>query len=405
MRYSKRIGGRLIILTEHFYPSTGATAQLITDLSFAFHNSDSNILILTSTPSNVDSPFPVVRLSPPLTASSGLVQKTLTGLYFFFSSLLWLVFNANRGDQLFIVSNPPFIAFIGPLLSFLRALPYSFLLQDVFPRSAVLTGVLPSRGPVVSLWKKSIRAVIKHSQSTIVLSEAMQNRCNIDFGSDLTTLCIPNWSIIPPSVSTKISSHYSKLWNTANYFTVQYSGNFGRLHDILTILEAARILKNCPIKFVFVGGGAKFDLIKRYLIEYKLSNVQIHPYQPREQLSNSISACDVSIVSLIPGSEDTVAPSKYYGILSSSRPILLIASQDSPIAHEVLSSHAGLVAEPGDSVLLSQHILYLSNHPSTLDAMSKSAYKLYHSRYGMSPSLKKYIEHFSKLREELQVGL
>ena len=40
-------------------------------------------------------------------------------------------------------------------------------------------------------------------------------------------------------------------------FIIQYSGNFGRMHDITTILKTAKLIKNKNIIFLFIGNGSK----------------------------------------------------------------------------------------------------------------------------------------------------
>ena len=135
----------LIILTEHFWPSTGATAQLVSDLVDDLHAQGCCLRVLTSTPGASCSSYPIHRFSTSSKVSVGIIGKLIDGLHFLFGSTYWLLRYSRTGQGLFIVSNPPFIGLVGPLLSLLKQLPYVFLLQDIFPRSAVLTGVLPRR--------------------------------------------------------------------------------------------------------------------------------------------------------------------------------------------------------------------------------------------------------------------
>ena len=53
------------------------------------------------------------------------------------------------------------------------------------------------------------------------------------------------------------------------------------------------------------------------------------PYQARENLPFSLTACDVSIVSISEGMEGLVAPSKLYSALASGRPIASICPENS----------------------------------------------------------------------------
>ena len=383
---------RIIILTEHFWPSTGATSQLITDLADDLSCSGINPLILTSTSGdNNRGTYPVIRLAGHIHDSVGILGKLLVGTSFFLRSISWLLFTKDNNDPILIVSNPPFIGIVGLILKLLRRKRYLFLLQDVFPRSASLSGILPSMGPVFEFWRFLISQVIAHSDSTIVLSESMLARCVVEFGymSKLTT--IPNWSVIPDMNIESRANLVAKEWGVCHDFTVQYSGNFGRMHDILTILEAARLLKQYPVKFLFVGGGAKAAQITRYCSVYNLENVLLKDYQPRALLPKSLAACDVSIVSLIPGAEDTVALSKLYGILSSRKPVILISSLNSEQANLIRDSECGLVVEQGDVLSLVEAILRLQSDTTRLKALSENSYHAYTSQFGRAQSIKKYV--------------
>jgi glycosyltransferase involved in cell wall biosynthesis len=388
----------LIILTEHFWPSTGATAQLVSDLVDDLHAQGCCLRVLTSTPGSSCSSYPIHRFSTSSKVSVGIVGKLIDGLHFLFGSTYWLLRYSRTGQGLFIVSNPPFIGLVGPLLSLLKQLPYVFLLQDIFPRSAVLTGVLPAKGPLSWIWRQLLALVLSGSQATVVLSSSMIARCRQEFGEKSLLVSIPNWAVVPVSSSQKSLNSLAKEWGVDSMFTVQYSGNFGRLHDILTILEAARLLAHRPLKFVFVGGGAKRSQIQAYCQAYGLTNVILQPYQPRDQLSTSLSACDVALVSHISGSEDTVAPSKLYGILASSRPVLLIASETCELARMVDQAACGVVVQQGDVHGLVDALLTLEADPQLVAAMSERAGAVYQSQFGRDRSTAAYLNLFRQFQ-------
>lgn len=386
----------LVILTEHFAPSTGATAQLITNLADDLHEKGVCLSILTSTAGTVDKPYRVKRFSASDSTSVGILRKIIAGLLFFGGSAIWLLFNSKKNQGLFIVSNPPFIGLLGVLLSIVKRSRYIFLLQDIFPRSASLTGILPAKGPIVLFWRVLIKAVLARSQSTVVLSKAMILRCQLEFIPIKPVVSIPNWAVSKPNLISKKDSKTASSWCLESVFTVQYSGNFGRLHDILTLLEAARLLQGHPVKFVFVGGGAKSLQIQRYCTEYRLDNVIIKPYQPLDSLADSLAASDLSVVSLIPGAEDTVAPSKFYGIIASSRPVLLIASQYSELARLVSGSQCGIVVEQGDVQSLCNAILRLKDDYPLLVRMQRNAQLLYATEFSRSRSVAQYYSLFQQ---------
>ena len=190
---------RLLLISEHFEPSHGATAQLMTDLAIGLHRRGWPITVLTATPgTHLD--FPVIRLNGPDGPRSlmkpGVINKALKGIRFLLGSLLWCLCRGRRGDVILLVSNPPFIGVLGPLLQLFRGMPYVFVFQDLFPRSAILSGMLPATGPLALLWKSLMTEVCSRSHRTVVLSQSMKSRLQQDVSQRLPLTVIHNLSLI-----------------------------------------------------------------------------------------------------------------------------------------------------------------------------------------------------------------
>jgi glycosyltransferase involved in cell wall biosynthesis len=218
----------------------------------------------------------------------------------------------------------------------------------------------------------------------------MEARLRRDLGRPLPLTVIHNWAVERGNANRREQSGFAREHGYAERFSVQYSGNFGRLHDLLTLLEAARLLRQEPIQFVFIGGGAKQRQIEAYRSGFELPNVLQLPYQPRQRLPESLAACDLAAIGLIPGAEDTVAPCKFYGILASGRGVLLIARRSCDLAQLVLRDGCGLVVEPGEAAELAERLQALSRQPDQVWEMGERSLKLYQERFGLERSLARY---------------
>ena len=387
---------RLIVVSEHYQPSSGATAQLMQDLSHGLSELGWSITVLTATSArpidDADNCHLVVRLGrqqKAADATKSMTGKTLAGLRFLCSCFLWCSFRAHRNDLVFIVSNPPFIGLIGPLLKLVRRLRYLFLFQDLFPRSAVLSGVLPSQGFSTQIWMALMQSICRYSAATVVLNQAMARRLQQESSCQLPLTVIHNWAIEQGSASPRATNPFAIEYGFADRFTIQYSGNFGRLHDMNTLIGAAAQLQTNPhIQFVFIGGGAKQQDIE----QAALDNVLLKPYQPRPRLPETLAACDLACISLVPGAENTLAPCKLYGILASGRGLVLIAGKNCDLAQLVQHEKIGVVVAPGDSELLAQKLHYLSQQPEEVAAMGERAKRVYEECFGFERSLKRYNE-------------
>lgn len=395
MNYQKEQLRELIIVTEHFAPSSGATAQLINDLADDLHDKGVHLRILTSTHGSSHHAYPIHRFSDSSHTSVGIFRKLSHGIRFFLGSLKWLLCKNNANNSLLIVSNPPFIGLIGILVRLLRGTRYIFLYQDIFPRSAILTGILPARGPLAKLWHLFLLWTLRLSEATVVLSQSMISRCSKEYGQS-NIQCISNWPVLLTQEPSRRENKLSQEWGLSSSFTVQYSGNFGRLHDIMTILEASRILSYTDIKFLFIGDGAKRGQILQYRDYFNLHNLLLKPFQSRELLSLSLATSDLSIVSLIPGAEDTVSPSKLYGILASARPILLISNLESELAQLIKRYSCGFVLEQGDVLGLADVILESSKNPGLLQSMGENSRQCYLDLFTRSKSSSEYYSLLAK---------
>ena len=127
------------------------------------------------------------------------------------------------------------------------------------------------------------------------------------------------------------------------------------------------------ITFVFIGGGIQRAKLEREVLQRRLVNVRMYPYQPREQLAETLSAADVHLISLNPKLEGLCVPSKFYGIAAVGRPSLFIGAADGEIARLVDEARCGFTVAVGDSKALMDRILQLAGDPKLCADMGARA--------------------------------
>jgi glycosyltransferase involved in cell wall biosynthesis len=139
-----------------------------------------------------------------------------------------------------------------------------------------------------------------------------------------------------------------------------------------TILEAAILLQQEPIQFVFIGNGAKRQAFRTQTSQLGLHNCQFLPYQDKENLPYSLTACDLSLVSVSPGMEGLVAPSKLYAALAAGRPLAIICEQHSYLREIVTDAHCGKAFSNGDAVGLAAFIRTLAADSQLVNQMGQA---------------------------------
>ena len=102
---------------------------------------------------------------------------------------------------------------------------------------------------------------------------------------------------------------------------------------------------------------------------------------------------DIALVTMIPGAERVVMPSKTYSALVAGQAILAVAPRDSDLADLVIKHDCGWVIEPeslakgrpGHGVAgLTALLAHLAEHPDEVLRKRENAYRAGHEHYDMS---------------------
>ncbi len=371
VRHSKQI--KLSIITQFYPPDYAATGQLIEELAIQLGQLGLPIQIFTGQPGYAfqkKSAPAIERLDRVVIRRSRATRiwskrirgKALNGFLFCVRSGLHLLKTHSRGDVLLLTTAPPFLPILGYLANRIFGLPYVCLLYDLYPDVAVELKVIPRHNWLVRLWDAVNCRIWKQAQKVIVLSPSMKDRVVAKCPEIRDKIAvIHNWAdpkqIVPIA---KNQNWFAKSFNLVDTFTVLYSGNMGCCHDVETILEVAILLQHEPIQFVFIGNGAKRQAFCLRANQLGLCNCQFLPYQDKQNLPYSLTACDLSLVSISPGMEGLVAPSKLYAALATERPIAVICEQHSYLRAILSDAQCGKAFNNGDAEGLAGFIRQLA---------------------------------------------
>lgn len=137
---------------------------------------------------------------------------------------------------------------------------------------------------------------------------------------------------------------------------VLFYGQFIPLHGIGTIVEAARLLRNEPVRWTLIGRGQEAPRIRAMLAEVPLPLLKWLDWVPYDQLGTSIQHADVCLgIFGTSGKAASVIPNKVFQIVAAGRPLV---TRDSPAVRELLADAppcARLIA-PGDARALASAV-------------------------------------------------
>jgi glycosyltransferase involved in cell wall biosynthesis len=391
---------RLIFVNRFFHPDQSATSQMLSDLAFALAARGQKVSVITSR-QRFDAPaarlparevidgVDIYRV-PTSRFGRSYLPGRVVDYFAFCATAAWTLFRlARRGDVIVAKTDPPMLSLIAAPIARLRRAHLVNWLQDIFPETAEalkVGGALAHAAYRPLHWLRN--PSLRRADMNVVLGERMADQL-VGLGVDGARIrVIANWAngdLIRPIASSE--NALRREWGLADTFTVGYSGNFGRAHDIDTMLAAiAATQAEChapnpvsparsapTIAWVFIGSGAMLQPLKAALAHRGLNGAIFKPYQPRQRLAESLSAIDVHLVSLRPELEGLIVPSKFYGIAAAGRPAIFIGDRDGEIARLLRKHGSGLTVAQGDGAALAQAVLELAGNATLRHQMGKRA--------------------------------
>ena len=328
---------RLIFVNRFYWPDEPATAQLLTDLAEALAASEHDILIISSRAGEVVPSreyrhgVDIYRVRGTRWSRFGLLGKATDFATFYIGAVIRLLWLARRHDQIVALTDPPLIGIGVWLAARLRGANILHWAQDIYPDIAItLTGHrwLSAIAPLRDIaWRRADACVTLGYDMAKAFQTAGVPRDKITV--------IPNWA--PAGLSAQSLPSADALrsaWGLNEKFVVLYSGNLGRVHDLEPLIDLAEHLRaETNIAILVIGFGAQRAELVAEVARRRLTNFHFQPPQPRAQLAQSLAVGNLHLVTLRPGCERSVFPSKLYGIAAIGRPVLFIGPHDCEIAH------------------------------------------------------------------------
>lgn len=299
---------------------------------------------------------------------------------------------APKADVVVFLTNPPFFSLLGIVAKRIRRERFVYILMDVYPDVAVEAGVLAKGGIAERILRWIARLSLREADLIVVLGEDMHDVVVRSGALQEKVVVIRNWA--DPKAIYPVrheENHFRRELGLEGKFVVEYSGNLGVSHffeDILAVAEELVPLHD--LRFLFIGGGKRFKEVEQFASERNLPNIILMPYCEQSILSQSLSVGDVHYISLRPGFEGLVVPSKAYGIMAAGRPIIYQGNTGGEVARMVVQEGIGHVVLPGDRKGLRDAVIGLYHDKEAADRMGRAARVALEKKYSSSIGLGLY---------------
>jgi len=213
-------------------------------------------------------------------------------------------------------------------------------MMDLNPDQLIAVGKLRPRSPAAGLLR-GVNGLILHESSLIVaLDRFMADRLRARGVPDSKLVVMPPWPHEDQMEPTPTADNpFRRQHNLDGKFVVMYSGNHSPANPLRTLLDATvRLKDDDSLRFLFVGGGLGKREVEATIRDHNLTNALSLPYQPLEQLGNSLGAADVHVVSLGENMVGIIHPCKVYGAMAVGRAILFLGPRPCHVS-DLLDQH------------------------------------------------------------------
>lgn len=172
----------LLLVTPYYWPEVAASVQLMATLAEGLSEHQFRVTVLTSStrepiPASAENEMGnaqnvrIIRAWNPFSRRSGLFNKLFEFAWFFLTVAI-RGFMVRKVDVIFVSSSPPLAALPVAILAWLKRAPVVYNLQDLFPESAVASGLMSRAGLAFQVFSRLEGWAYAAADLVIAISES-----------------------------------------------------------------------------------------------------------------------------------------------------------------------------------------------------------------------------------------
>lgn len=324
----------------------------------------------------------------------------LWGYFSFMISSLWAgLFKAGAKYDVVIVTSPPlFVGFSGYLLSRIKRMPLVFEVRDLWPESAIDTGVLKN-GLIIRLayWfeKFIYRKAALINVLTPAFYKALRDQKQVP---ESKLIFIPNaadFSLSDHLLSSFDTVAFRRLHGLENKFVITYVGAHGVANHLEQVLDAGKQLEDTPVLFLLIGQGMEKARLQKLAADRGLSNVRFLDPVPKQEVFKYILASDMgaSVLKKV-DTFKTVYSNKTFDYMACKKPILMAI--DGVSRELVETAAAGSYVEPENTAEYSRVIRAYLQDPRRLAQEGENGFRYAKANFDRQVLAARYLEYLQQ---------
>jgi glycosyltransferase involved in cell wall biosynthesis len=274
---------------------------------------------------------------------------------------------ADGTDVLYVYHPPPTVGIPAAVFRALRRVPVVYHIADMWPESAVESGMLGSgavKDIAEALLDRYCKWVYRRCDAITVLSPGFATLLERRGVPSHKIHVVYNWADDSVFRPVPRDQALAKALGLSGRFNVVYAGNLGAFQGLESVIRAAALLQNdvADFQLVFVGTGVEEVRLKKLASELRASNVLFLGHRSTEQMPDINALADALLVHLrdLPFFRTTI-PGKTQVSLASGRPMIMAVAGDA--ADLARRAGAGPIVPPEDPAALAHAIRELRSMP------------------------------------------
>jgi glycosyltransferase involved in cell wall biosynthesis len=316
-------------------------------------------------------------------------------------SAMWAgVFQIGKGFDCLVVTSPPlFVGLSGYVVSRFKGIPLVFEIRDLWPESAIDTGVLTNKA-IIKLAYAFENFIYRKARLINVLTPAFRDVL-------LSQKKVPAEKIIfiPNAADFSLSEQLMREFDArgfreqlgwSNDFVVTYVGAHGVANGLEQVVDTAALLRDTSVRFVLIGAGMQKEKVRTYAIEKGCTNVEFLDPVPKKDVFKYILASDMGASVLIKNDTfKTVYSNKTFDYMACKKPILMAI--DGVSRDLVEEANAGCFVEPENPVDFSEKVLYYLHNTKRVVEQGENGYEYANRKFHRVHLAKEYIQALDKM--------
>jgi colanic acid biosynthesis glycosyl transferase WcaI len=310
----------------------------------------------------------------------------------FYVALLPLLLLRRPPDVFIAQTNPPLAVILIAAVARMCGKPFIIIAMDLYPEVLIAHGAMREKSLFSAILLRAFGWAYGSARRVVSLGPMMSDRLVSKGVARARIVEIPNWATGAAGAISGPSNALRVEWDLQNKFVLLYSGNLGVAHEFDTLLQGVeRAYRSLPsLRLVFVGRGSCLADVKRRVSELGIESiVRFNDLLPADRLPESFGIAHLAVVTLRPGFEGLVVPSKLQGYMARGIPTLYIGPR-SDIDEFVECSSGGVSVRCGDVEGVATAVIHLAADRKRLATLGRQAGEFYHANVSKGHSLARY---------------